>query len=152
MVKAREELLLWSWYREVQKMSCKPDPVHSMILPGLPIFLKWPCVGAVAQQAQLLLAPPDGQDAPSAPFTPQLFAPQAATVSTLEVRAPVPWLWSLAQGGDPKLASSLKQLNGWTKWVIPYSKMGICIFPLGSLPLYLLFSSVFMWDVRYQGS
>jgi len=62
-------------------MSCEPDPVHSVILPGLPIFLKWPCVGTVARQEQLFLAPPDGQDAPSASFAPQLFAPQAATVS-----------------------------------------------------------------------
>lgn len=43
-VKAREELLLWSWYRVVQIMSCKPDPVHSMILPRLPIFWSDPAL------------------------------------------------------------------------------------------------------------
>lgn len=53
-------------------------------------FLKSPCVGTVARQEQLVLAPPDDQDAPPAPFTPQLFTPQAATVSKLEVRAPGP--------------------------------------------------------------
>lgn len=117
-------------------------------------FLKWPCIGTVARQEQLLLAPPDGQNALSVPFTPQLFPPQAATVSMLWVRAPVPWLQTLSgiQGADPKLASGQEQLNGWTKWVIPYSKMSICSFPQGSLPLHLsLFFSLTlcgMWVIR----
>lgn len=102
-------------------------------------FLKWPCVGTVARQEQLLLAPPDGQDALSVPFTPQLFCPQAATVPMLWLRAPVPRLQTLSgiQGADPKLASGQEQLNDWTKWVIPYSKMSICFFSQGSLPLHL---------------
>lgn len=93
-------------------------------------FLKWPCVGTAARQEQLLLAPPDGQDALSVPFTPQLFPPQAATVSMLWVRAPVPRLQTLSgiQGADLKLASGQEQLNHWTKWVIPYSKMSIWFF------------------------
>lgn len=151
MVKAREEVLLWSWCSGPKNvLQARSSPQHDSA--WITNFLKWLYVGTVAQQEQLLLAPLDGRDAPGAPFIPQLFAPQAATVSMLEVRAPVLWLWSLARGGDPKLASGLEQLNGWTKWVIPYPKMSICFFPQCSLPLYLLFFSVYMWDVKYQGS
>lgn len=119
-------------------------------------FLKWPCVGTAARQEQLLLAPPDGQDALSVPFTPQLFPPQAATVSMLWVRAPVPRLQTLSgiQGADLKLASGQEQLNHWTKWVIPYSKMSIWFFSTrqSSIASLLFFFPVFMWDVSYQGS
>lgn len=139
MVKARAFALELIQSGPKNVLQARSSPQHDSA--WITNFLKWPCVETIALQEQLLLAPRDGQDAPSAPFAPQLVAPQAATVSVLEVKASVPGLRS--PGKCPKSGICLpvfKWLYHLVKWVIPYSKMSICFFPQGSLPLYLLLS------------
>lgn len=139
MVKARAFALELIQHGPKNVLQARSSPQHDSA--WITNFLKWPCVETIALQEQLLLAPCDGQHAPSAPFAPQLIASQAATMSVLEVKAPVPWLRS--PGKYPKSGicpTAFKWLYHLGNWVIPYSKMSVCFFPQGSLPLHLLLS------------
>lgn len=116
-------------------------------------FLKWPCVGTVARQEQLLLAPPDGQGALST-----LHSPALHSLGCHYVRVG-------GEGSCPLTADLVRYPRSrpktgiWPRAIKWLDQMGNALFQ----DEYLLFSTrqssiasfffpVFMWDVSYQGS